>query len=68
MADYADRLADADGRLYLSGLEPDVTEQLRRTGQLGGHLHAFEADSVVGESTLAAYRDAEAWVVKKHGE
>jgi MFS superfamily sulfate permease-like transporter len=68
MADYADRLADADGRLYLSGLEPDVTEQLRRTGQLGGHLHAFEADPVVGESTRAAYRDAEAWIVKKPGE
>jgi SulP family sulfate permease len=68
MADYADRLAHADGRLYLSGLEPDVTEQLRRTGQLGGHLHAFEADPVVGESTMAAYRDAEAWVVKKHGQ
>jgi SulP family sulfate permease len=68
MADYADRLADADGRLYLSGLEPDVTEQLRRTGQLHGQLHAFEADPVVGESTRAAYRDAEAWVVKKQGE
>jgi hypothetical protein len=39
-------------RLYLSGLEPDVTEQLRRTGQLGGHLHAYEADPVIGESTL----------------
>ena len=68
MTDYADRLADAGGRLYLSGLEPEVTEQLRRTGQLDGHLHAFEAEPVVGESTLAAYRDAEEWVVKKHGE
>ena len=68
MTDYADRLADAGGRLYLSGLEPDVKQQLRRTGQLDGHLHAFEADPVVGESTLAAYRDAEAWIVKKHGE
>ena len=68
MTDYADRLADAGGRLYLSGLEPEVKQQLRRTGQLDGHLHAFEADPVVGESTLAAYRDAEAWIVKKHGE
>jgi SulP family sulfate permease len=31
VTDYADRLADADGRLYLSGLQPDLTERLRRT-------------------------------------
>ncbi|MGO8888983.1 MAG: SulP family inorganic anion transporter [Streptosporangiaceae bacterium] len=68
MAGYAERLAAADGRLYLSGLEPDVTQQLRRTGHLGGQMHAFEADPVVGASTMAAYLDAEAWLVKKHGE
>jgi hypothetical protein len=43
-----------------SGHEPDITQQLRRTGQLDGHLHAFEAEPIVGESTMAAYRDAEA--------
>ncbi len=68
MADYADRLAAADGRLYLSGLEPDIKEQLRRTGHIGGPVRAFEADPVVGESTRKAYLDAEAWLVKKHGE
>ena len=40
----------------------------RRAAQWRGQLHAFEADPVVGESTMAAYRDAEAWVVKKHGK
>jgi hypothetical protein len=35
VADYAGRLADADGRLYLSGLQPDLIERLRRTGTAG---------------------------------
>ncbi len=66
-ADYAGRLADSGGRLYLSGLEPGLTEQLRRTGHIDGPVRAFEATAVVGESTQAAYLDAEAWLVKRHG-
>jgi sulfate permease, SulP family len=66
VADYASRLADADGRLYLTGLEPSLTARLQRTGHLDGPVRAFEATSVVGESTQAAYLDAEAWLVKKH--
>jgi SulP family sulfate permease len=66
VADYASRIADADGRLYLTGLEPSLTERLRRTGHLEGPVRAFEATPVVGESTQAAYLDAEAWLVKKH--
>jgi SulP family sulfate permease len=66
VADYASRLADADGRLYLTGLEPSLTERLRRTGHLEGPVRTFEATPVVGESTQAAYLDAEAWLVKKH--
>ncbi len=68
VGDYANRLADADGRLYLTGLEPSLTERLRRTGHLDGPVRAFEATPVVGESTQAAYLEAEAWLVKKHGE
>ncbi len=68
VADYAERLADADGRLYLSGLEPSLTERLRRTGHLEGPVSTFEATPVVGESTEAAYRDAEKWLVKRHDE
>jgi SulP family sulfate permease len=64
VGDYADRLADADGRLYLSGLEPSLTERLHRTGHLDGPVRAFEATPVVGESTAAAYHDAQAWLVK----
>jgi SulP family sulfate permease len=66
-ADYADRLADCDGRLYLAGLDKGLTEQLRRTGHLDGPVRAFEATSVVGESTQAAYLDAEEWLVKRRG-
>jgi SulP family sulfate permease len=67
VADYADRLADSGGRLYLSGLEPGLVERLRRTGHVDGPVRAFEATPVVGESTQAAYLDAEAWLVKTHG-
>lgn len=66
ITDYAGRLADADGRLYLSGLRPDLTERLRRTGSIQGPLRAVEATPVVGESTHTAYLDAEAWLVNKH--
>jgi sulfate permease, SulP family len=66
VGDYADRLAAADGRLYLSGLEPSLTERLRRTGHIDGPVRAFEATPVVGESTQAAYLDAEAWLVTRH--
>jgi hypothetical protein len=29
-------------------------------------VRAFEATPVIGESTRAAYLDAEAWLVKRH--
>jgi sulfate permease, SulP family len=66
VADYADRLAAADGRLYLSGLEPSLTERLSRTGHLDGPVRTFEATPIVGESTQAAYLDAGAWLVTRH--
>ena len=68
VADYADQLVDSGGRLYLSGLDSSLTEQLRRTGHVDGPVRAFEATPVVGESTQAAYLDAEAWLVKVRGE
>jgi SulP family sulfate permease len=67
IADYASQLDTSGGRLYLSGLDPSLTEQLRRTGHVDGPVRAFEATPIVGESTRAAYLDAEAWLVKAHG-
>jgi SulP family sulfate permease len=68
VGDYADRLDDVGGRLYLSGLQPTLTEQLDRTGSIERPVRAFEATPVVGESTQAAYLDAEAWLVRRHGK
>jgi len=31
---YAERLAAVDGRLYLSGVDPDLLEQYRRVGRV----------------------------------
>jgi SulP family sulfate permease len=67
VADYAERLGAAGGRLYLSGLEPSLTDRLRRTGHIDGPVRAFEATAVVGESTQAAAADAGAWLVRTHG-
>jgi SulP family sulfate permease len=64
--DYADRLADVGGRLYLSGLQPTLTERLHRTGSIEGPVRAFEAPPVIGESTQAAYPDAEACLVRRN--
>jgi SulP family sulfate permease len=63
--DYADHLGDVGGRLYLSGLQPSLTERLRRNGSIEGPELAFEATPVIGESTRAAYLDAEAWLVRR---
>jgi len=65
VGDYADRLDDVGGRLYLSGLQSSLTEQLDRTGTIEGPVRAFEATPVVGESTQAALLDAEAWLVRR---
>ncbi|MDQ2873333.1 MAG: SulP family inorganic anion transporter [Actinomycetota bacterium] len=54
VADYADRLADVDGRLYLSGLDPELAERLHRNGSVEGPLRTFSATALVGESTQAA--------------
>jgi sulfate permease, SulP family len=64
---YADRVAAAGGRLYLSGLDPTLTERLRRTGRvdLSGPVRSYDATSLVGESTQAAYDDAVAWIVNR---
>jgi len=66
MADYADRLEDAEGRLYLSGVDPAMLERMTRSRGLdaSGPVKIYDATDVVGESTLAAYHAAEAWVIR----
>jgi SulP family sulfate permease len=67
-ADYAERLAEVDGRLYLSGLDPDLAERLSSTGRLDGPVRTFEATPLVGESTEEARHAAQAWLVKKQAK
>ncbi len=62
---YAGGLAAAGGRLYLSGLDPSVTERLRHTGRLDGPIRVYEATPLVGESTEAARHAAQTWLARK---
>ena len=65
IAGYAERLAAADGQLYLSGLDPTAAERLRHTRRLDGPVRIFEATPLVGESTEAARHAAQTWLVRK---
>ena len=64
LSDYAARLADAGGRLYLSGVDPAVRRQLRRnrTVERVDGVRIFEASDVVGESSLEGYHAAQRWL------
>jgi SulP family sulfate permease len=61
---YADDLAAAGGRLSLSGLHPDVAEQLRRSGKLTPRddVHLYEASATVAGSTQEAWSNARRWL------
>ena len=63
-ADYAERLADVGGRLYLSGVDPAMVQQIRRnrTVERVDGVQIFEASDVVGESSLKAYQAARRWL------
>ena len=65
---YAERLAETGGRLYLTGLDPAVSERFRQAGQIqaSGPLRMFEATPIIGESTARAREDAETWLVETH--
>lgn len=62
--DYADDLAEVGGRLYLSGVDEDVGEQLREAGKLdlGQAVHVVPAGDVIGASTDQAVSSARGWL------
>ena len=64
LSDYARRLTDAGGRLYLSGVDPALHRQISRnkTVESVGDVVIHEATPRLGQSSLDAYRDAEAWL------
>jgi SulP family sulfate permease len=64
LADYAQRLDSVGGRLYISGIDQALLDQLRRnrTVESGGNVLVFEATETIGEASLDAYHMAQAWV------
>lgn len=62
--EYADALAEAGGRLYLSGVDPEVSKQLRSAGKLDLEraVHLVPVDDIFGASTEQAVARASAWL------
>lgn len=62
--DYAADLAEVGGRLYLSGVEPDVAKQLRDTAKLDPDeaVRIVTADPALGVATAQAVTEATAWL------
>jgi sulfate permease, SulP family len=69
LANYAKRLASVGGKLYLSGVDPEVLETIGRARRmdLTGPVSIFEATAVIGEATDAAHQAAETWLVGQVG-
>ena len=67
---YAGRLADAGGRLYLSGVDEHVRAQIARSGKLdlGGDVWLEAVTPIIGESTRRALDAAETWLVEPRVE
>jgi sulfate permease, SulP family len=65
---YADALADVGGRLYLSGVNTDVSMQLRRAGKLDldRTVQVVPGVAVIGASTRQAFAHASAWLGSTH--
>jgi SulP family sulfate permease len=61
---YADALSEVGGRIYLSGVDKKVGEQLRRAGKLDldRAVYLFPADPIFGASTEQAVAHASAWL------
>ena len=64
LADYAERLHSDGGHLFLSGVGPDLLEQLRHTHRvdLRDAVTVIPASETILESTRKAYDDAEEWL------
>lgn len=67
LAGYAGKLASKGGRLYLTGVRPEVRKQINRTNvlDLSGPVTLLEATPMRGESTRRAVAESEAWLVAK---
>ena len=61
---YADELARQESKLMLSGVDPNVQEQLERTGMVRhiGRSNVFLMTEVVGQALHEAIEAAETWI------
>ncbi len=64
LEDYARKMAEAGGALYLSGVNPELAHQLERAGLVSesGGVHVFAGQSQFGSSTIDAVNDARKWI------
>ncbi|MEN8238522.1 MAG: SulP family inorganic anion transporter [Actinomycetota bacterium] len=62
---YAKNLDDFGGRLYLSGVAPELVHQFSASGRITASdpLEVIEATDVMGESTVAAYEEGMAFLL-----
>lgn len=69
LATYAEQIGAAGGRLYVSGLDPDMAALMARTVPVTVEPpdRVFGATPVIGEATWAALQEARAWVVQSKG-
>jgi len=64
LADYAELLRADGGHVFLSGVGPDLLEQLQHTHRvdLQDAVTVIPASETILESTQKAYDDAEEWL------
>ena len=67
LQEYASELGAAGGRLYLSGVDHSIIDQLERLGQNTDEspLRALPVQPIIGQSTADAYDEATAWLARK---
>ena len=65
LTSYADKLAEVDGRLYLTGISERVHDQVVRTAKLrlSGPVQVYDATPIRGQSTRQAVENARTWLV-----
>jgi SulP family sulfate permease len=70
LSQYAARLHEAGGRLYVSGLDPDLAAAFPQVVDLDlqDKIAVFPARRVLGESTRQARSHAEAWLLRRSPE
>ena len=64
LANYARKLQEVDGRLYLTGISKKAHDQVLASGQLdlSGPLRAYPASPILGQSAHEAVADARDWL------